>query len=285
MNFLKASRNAILVKLVVSKFGLGVRQFVYGMGNPDTRFPAIRVKPGYRLVDLTKPIRLRLKVELPPLPSSHTESLTQTRPQDHTFIHCSAPHCDRTGHLVIDQVDPLRPKRFNNLANTTLDISSDLGTTEMQNRPSTGVCHDLDMALNDRSTDGSQVEETTNLPPTRIRMIGYWIDDDQPNLPDPAVHIDSDWDSNEQRIVAEYLNAGRPIRTGRGCSPCRICGAPNGFEEFTDGVFQWPEGLAHYVLDHGVRLPDEVIQHALRSTEPTTAVGSIDMKWWIVASE
>jgi hypothetical protein len=31
--------------------------------------------------------------------------------------------------------------------------------------------------------------------------------------------------------------------------------------ERTDGFFLWPEGLAHYVRDHSVRLPDEVISH------------------------
>jgi hypothetical protein len=27
----------------------------------------------------------------------------------------------------------------------------------------------------------------------------------------------------------------------------------NGFEEFTDGTYLWPEGLARYVLNHAAR--------------------------------
>lgn len=44
-----------------------------------------------------------------------------------------------------------------------------------------------------------------------------------------------------------------------GTSLCRICGQANGSAELTHGVrFVWPEGLAHYVEAHDVRLPAEV---------------------------
>ncbi len=122
------------------------------------------------------------------------------------------------------------------------------------------------------------------LPPMRLRIIGYWVDDDRPDLPDPANFVDPDWDPGKRQAVANYLNAGRPIGAECGCSPCRICGAPNGFEEFTDGVYQWPEGLAHYVLDHSARLPNEIVEHALRSTNSSTFVGLVDTEWWIAAT-
>ena len=34
----------------------------------------------------------------------------------------------------------------------------------------------------------------------------------------------------------------------------------NGFRERCDGVYIWPEGLAHYVRAHNVRLPAEVVK-------------------------
>jgi hypothetical protein len=49
-----------------------------------------------------------------------------------------------------------------------------------------------------------------------------------------------------------------------GYSFCRFeCGIPNnamGDSDLSDGEWLWPEGLAHYVERHSVRLPDEFIQ-------------------------
>ena len=120
--------------------------------------------------------------------------------------------------------------------------------------------------------------------PSRVRAIGYWIDSDNNELPHPAAFIDPTWDLNERTAVAKYLNVGRQVMTSSGRSPCRICRAANGFDDFTDGVFQWPEGLAHYVLDHAVRLPGDVIQHVLRS-DGSLVVGLVDKAWWIAATQ
>ena len=51
-----------------------------------------------------------------------------------------------------------------------------------------------------------------------------------------------------------------------GCSYCRVgCWRTFlGSKDLTDGVWVWPEGLAHYVGTHGVRLPDEFVAHARR---------------------
>jgi hypothetical protein len=43
---------------------------------------------------------------------------------------------------------------------------------------------------------------------------------------------------------------------------CRFGCGVNGTIEQTDGVFVWPEGLAHYVEVHSVRLPEEFVEHA-----------------------
>ncbi|GJF33452.1 hypothetical protein KNE206_61520 [Kitasatospora sp. NE20-6] len=50
-------------------------------------------------------------------------------------------------------------------------------------------------------------------------------------------------------------------------------------EEHTDGHHLWPEGLAHDVLDHGVRLPAEFIDHVERRREAPDE-SERDVVWW-----
>lgn len=96
--------------------------------------------------------------------------------------------------------------------------------------------------------------------------VGYWLDDDAPDLPNPRELIDRTWDDVERRRVVAYIS--RDVRTpvGEGCSTCRLCGEPNGFVDLTDGTYVWPEGLAHYVADHHVRLPGHFVDHVLAAT-------------------
>jgi hypothetical protein len=65
----------------------------------------------------------------------------------------------------------------------------------------------------------------------------------------------------DRRVVASYLERGRLVNQYRGLSQCRFCGQSNGSAELTDGLYCWPEGLAHYVNEHEVRLPDEFTAH------------------------
>ncbi|HTJ33294.1 MAG TPA: hypothetical protein VL738_08685 [Dactylosporangium sp.] len=126
-----------------------------------------------------------------------------------------------------------------------------------------------------------------------LRLIGYWDGRAAPDgLPDvcgfvPAV------ESAVQRAVAAYLRSGTVFAVAAGVSLCRLCGAANGRAEQTDGEhFVWPEGLAHYVEEHGVRLPDEVAATAARGLAEVvdlewftpslleTGEVTIDMEWW-----
>jgi hypothetical protein len=50
-------------------------------------------------------------------------------------------------------------------------------------------------------------------------------------------------------MLAQYL----------GYSICRLCGERTGTGESMDGEWVWPEGLAHYVEAHSVRLPEEMV--------------------------
>jgi hypothetical protein len=95
----------------------------------------------------------------------------------------------------------------------------------------------------------------------KLVLIGYWRSEHTPDWPDPRVFIDASWDVDERSAVADYLFAGTLLRAYLGYSSCRICGQQNGNLEYTDGRFAWPEGLAHYVDVHGVRLPGSVIEH------------------------
>ena len=95
------------------------------------------------------------------------------------------------------------------------------------------------------------------------RLIGYWRSEQHPEFPDPQSLVDATWDDDERHMLWAYLSSGTMVVSCMGLSPCRLCGADNGALEYTDGVYQWPEGLAHYVGEHGVRLPSEVVAHAV----------------------
>jgi hypothetical protein len=116
-----------------------------------------------------------------------------------------------------------------------------------------------------------------------LRLIGYWRSEAHPEYPDPRDLVDSAWDTDERHVVGTYLAGGTISKTYLGYSPCRICGENNGAIEFTDGAFAWPSGLAHYVDQHGVRLPQELVEHAVaRMDEIGTSVS--DPTWWLSAT-
>jgi hypothetical protein len=94
-----------------------------------------------------------------------------------------------------------------------------------------------------------------------VRLIGFWRDGIEGDWPDPHDFVDAAWDARARDLVAGYLEQGFIRWVAAGFSECRLCGRANGSAEFTDGVYLWPEGLAHYVRDHSVRLPDEVVAY------------------------
>ena len=97
--------------------------------------------------------------------------------------------------------------------------------------------------------------------------IGFWR---EPDIPDhrfrhPIAFVDSEWDLAERRLVAHHLRSAKRADSCLGYSWCRFhCGvddAEMGDSDFSDGLWLWPEGLAHYVLEHAVRLPEEFLRH------------------------
>jgi len=123
-----------------------------------------------------------------------------------------------------------------------------------------------------------------------LLLIGYWRSAEQPSWPNPKDFIDPLWHDQERQVVVAYLGAGMTARVARGWSDCRFCGDDNGNREFTDGTYLWPEGLAHYVKVHGVRLPKEFVSHAVSRTDTsavaempridTIEAADIDRAWW-----
>jgi len=112
-----------------------------------------------------------------------------------------------------------------------------------------------------------------------VRLIGYWRTSGDDRWPDPRDLIDESWDDQERKLVASYLEQGFVPWVAAGASHCRLCGDANGSAEFTDGVYLWPEGLAHYVREHSVRLPDEVLAHINRRCDELEST-EVDRDWW-----
>ncbi len=106
-----------------------------------------------------------------------------------------------------------------------------------------------------------------------LQALGYWRD---PGIGDhrfrhPIAFVDSEWDIAERRLVAHHLRSAKRADSCLGFSWCRFhCGvddAEMGDSDFSDGLWLWPEGLAHYVLEHAVRLPEEFLRHVRHEAE------------------
>lgn len=114
----------------------------------------------------------------------------------------------------------------------------------------------------------------------RLTLIGYWEGESAPGWPRVTDFVDEHWDESERDSAARYLQQGlrAPWRSA-GPSRCRFCSKANGSNEKTDGVYLWPDGLAHYLRDHGVRPPISVTRHILRG-QSIMHKPREDYDWW-----
>jgi hypothetical protein len=112
-----------------------------------------------------------------------------------------------------------------------------------------------------------------------VIRIGYWAGDGGP-WPDVRGLVDRGWDEDERIDTGLYLRYGLVARAYLGLSPCRFCGKHNGSLELTDMTYLWPEGLAHYVEEHGVRLPGEFVAH-VRARALVMDDLEVDDSWWL----
>ncbi len=113
-----------------------------------------------------------------------------------------------------------------------------------------------------------------------LRLIGYWRNEEHPEYPDPHDLVDEKWEGRERHQLWAYLSTGTMLNAYMGMSTCRICGCQNGALEYTDGTYLWPEGLGHYIFDHAVRLPPEVIDHAIARLSDLEA-RAVSVDWWL----
>lgn len=98
-----------------------------------------------------------------------------------------------------------------------------------------------------------------------LPKVGYFSGGfpDDGSFPSAASQVDETWDAAERETLIAYLEAGEVIASCRGMSNCRICQKWNGNKDLSDGTHVWPEGYSHYLRDHGVKPPQEFIDHAL----------------------
>ncbi len=98
-------------------------------------------------------------------------------------------------------------------------------------------------------------------PPVLLRPVGFWSTRPGDGLPDPAGLVSKSWEKSRRGRIAEYLKGAAVIDEADELAECQLCGESCGYRERTDGVWRWPEGLAHYVQQHGVKLPAELVKH------------------------
>jgi hypothetical protein len=123
------------------------------------------------------------------------------------------------------------------------------------------------------------MSEPRNATDRPVRILGFWGSPENQALPNPADLVDTAWGEPERQWVADYLEHGLVAAGWMGASRCRLCSRSNGSRDLTDGYYLWPEGLAHYVLDHSVRLPAEFIDHIEQRAEDLEEL-TRDTAWW-----
>jgi hypothetical protein len=108
---------------------------------------------------------------------------------------------------------------------------------------------------------------TRALPPAseRLTVLGWWFRPDAPSEMPLPQRLVGGWDADARAATLHYLHAGTALMTYPDASFCRFeCGVGElGRADLTDGRYVWPDGLAHYVEQHDVRLPDDFVARAV----------------------
>lgn len=97
-------------------------------------------------------------------------------------------------------------------------------------------------------------------PRRKHKVLGYWSED-----VNPCDYVDESWDEEQRNAVILYLDSYDSLYWWRGSSRCRFCDIRNGSRCQSDGTYVWPSGFSHYLLEHGVKPPQEFILHVERA--------------------
>jgi hypothetical protein len=101
-----------------------------------------------------------------------------------------------------------------------------------------------------------------------LKVVGRWSGGCDPFLPHPRWLVRRHWRAADRPRIVRYLRDAAILFGSFASSYCRFgCFPPDeegacpemGGRDLTDGVWVWPQGLAHYVERHAVRLPDEFV--------------------------
>lgn len=125
----------------------------------------------------------------------------------------------------------------------------------------------------------------------RLEVLGWWFSPFAPStLPRPQALVGG-LEPTARSAVVGYLRAGKTLVTFPEASFCRFdCGeTAMGTKDLTDGRHVWPEGLAHYVERHDVRLPEAFVAYVQERggelapfTLPKATFGLYDRAPWLV---
>ena len=100
-----------------------------------------------------------------------------------------------------------------------------------------------------------------------LRLFGFWRCVAHPDLPAPTASPPPP--PADAATLLEYLTTHALVESyEHGYSVCRLCGERSkalGCVTLTDGVWAWPEGFAHYHVEHGVQPPRELLEAARRA--------------------
>ena len=93
--------------------------------------------------------------------------------------------------------------------------------------------------------------------------------------------MDASWRATRTgRLVLAYVTRAGYVESHElAYSTCRFAGCQSprrelGCATLTDGVWLWPEGLAHYLEVHAVRPPHDFVAHIMAQAEALDAGGS-----------